>query len=330
MLELRDYPNEGGKLVVDGRNVHQAFASTSTEPDGDSAYTWTPDQLYGFNYPPNNSATTTCPGTAYQRSRTTSNDTWQNFLGVVGRQAGAGVTARRPTPARRSPRRPAAIFAGMAPVHGRRDRGQRPEPERRRHAAPAAEVPARLRNWAERLHRSEPLRQETVEADYDHRRPRRPTAARSSRRVTPSRSASASSRSTRPRATSCVKRASATCCRRRPTRTRADGRRLQVPGRPTARRRPADPVDIEVTALRRARRHQGGRASTPTARWSARPQVVPVPVPLHPPASRSARRSRSPPRPRTRRATSTTSTRRPRRLRDAHVVRRRCRSTRRR
>ena len=29
MLELRDYANEGGKLIVDGRNIHQAFTSTS-------------------------------------------------------------------------------------------------------------------------------------------------------------------------------------------------------------------------------------------------------------------------------------------------------------
>ena len=28
MLELRDYANEGGKLIVAGRNVHQAFTST--------------------------------------------------------------------------------------------------------------------------------------------------------------------------------------------------------------------------------------------------------------------------------------------------------------
>ena len=29
MLELRDYANEGGKLIVAGRNVHQAPTSTA-------------------------------------------------------------------------------------------------------------------------------------------------------------------------------------------------------------------------------------------------------------------------------------------------------------
>ena len=29
MLELRDYANEGGKLIVDGRNVHQPFTGTN-------------------------------------------------------------------------------------------------------------------------------------------------------------------------------------------------------------------------------------------------------------------------------------------------------------
>ena len=54
MLELREYANEGGKLLVDGRNVHQAFTSTSASLSATGPYTWTPDKLFGFSYPPNN------------------------------------------------------------------------------------------------------------------------------------------------------------------------------------------------------------------------------------------------------------------------------------
>ena len=32
-FNLRDYLNEGGKIVIDGRNAHQTFASTSTSAD---------------------------------------------------------------------------------------------------------------------------------------------------------------------------------------------------------------------------------------------------------------------------------------------------------
>ena len=90
MLELREYANNGGKLLVDGRNVHQPFTSTSSSLSATGPYTWTPDKLFGFYYPPNNEGDDDLPGTAWQRSRTSSNDTWQNYLGVVGRQGGTG------------------------------------------------------------------------------------------------------------------------------------------------------------------------------------------------------------------------------------------------
>ena len=91
LLELREYANNGGKLLVDGRNVHQTFTSTSASLSATGPYTWTPDKLFGFYYPPNNEGDDDLPGTAWQRSRTISNDIWQNYLGVVGRQGGAGV-----------------------------------------------------------------------------------------------------------------------------------------------------------------------------------------------------------------------------------------------
>ena len=100
MLELREYANTGGKLLVDGRNVHQPFTSTQASLSATGPYTWTPDKIFGFYYPPNNEGDDDLPGTAWQRSRTISNDTWQNYLGVVGRQGGNGVTARSSTPPR--------------------------------------------------------------------------------------------------------------------------------------------------------------------------------------------------------------------------------------
>ena len=84
MLELRDYANEGGKLVVDGRNVHQPFTSTSTAAAA-GPYTWTPGQAVRLLLPAEQRGDDDLPGTAWQRSRTISNDTWQNYLGVVGR-----------------------------------------------------------------------------------------------------------------------------------------------------------------------------------------------------------------------------------------------------
>src|SRR3954452_24957621 len=102
MLELRDFANEGGKLIVAGRQVHQPFTSTSGLSNT-GPWTWTPDKLFGFYYPDNNGGNDDLVGTAFQRSRTTSNDTWQNYLGVIGRQSGVGVatstTANNANPA---------------------------------------------------------------------------------------------------------------------------------------------------------------------------------------------------------------------------------------
>ena len=86
MLELRDYANEGGKLssrvatCTRLRPVHEYAASSATGP-----YTWTPDKLFGFYYPDNNGGDDDLPGHRVPRSRATSNDTWQNYLGVSGR-----------------------------------------------------------------------------------------------------------------------------------------------------------------------------------------------------------------------------------------------------
>ena len=163
MLELREYANTGGKLLVDGRNVHQPFTSTSASLSATGPYTWTPDKLFGFYYPPNNEGDDDLPGTAWQRSRTISNDTWQNYLGVVGRQGGNGVTGTKFDTA---PVTPAAgsLFAGMTPFTVNTTPGN--DPTQNADGTPLpCKSPLRLRNWTS-VSPNEPLRQETVQADY--------------------------------------------------------------------------------------------------------------------------------------------------------------------
>jgi hypothetical protein len=175
MLELRDYANEGGKLIVDGRNVHQAFTTgsrgntlTATGP-----YTWTPDQLYGFKYLDNNAGDDDLPGTAFQRSRGISNDTWQNYLGVIARQSGIGTSLNPSQPDGNPvltdlPIAPKAggLFAGMAPITLDESSAGDPNQAADGSPLPQPKLPVRLRNWSA-VSVNEPLRRERVEADYD-------------------------------------------------------------------------------------------------------------------------------------------------------------------
>jgi hypothetical protein len=162
MLELREYANNGGKLLIDGRNVHQTFTSTSSSLSATGPYTWTPDKLFGFYYPPGNTGDDDLPGTAWQRSRTVSNDTWQNYLGVVGRQGGSGVSGTKFDAA---PVTPAggSLFAGMTPFTVDTAAGNDPTQNEDGSPNPLAKSPLRLRTWGPS---NEPLRQETVQADY--------------------------------------------------------------------------------------------------------------------------------------------------------------------
>src|SRR3712207_481572 len=112
MIAMRDYANEGGKLIVAGRNIHQwPIGSTSLSATG--PYQWAPDKVFGFFYPDDNAGDDDLPGTAFQRYRGISNDTWQNYLGVVGRQGGYGTTTF-PTPAVTT--RAGGLFEGMGPI----------------------------------------------------------------------------------------------------------------------------------------------------------------------------------------------------------------------
>ena len=162
MLELRDYMNEGGKVIADGRGMHQAFTGTSTSLSATGPYTWSPDQLPGFFYPAATSGDDDLPGTAFQRSRGISNDTWQNYFGVVGFAGGIGATgtswANVPVAAKAG-----GIFDGMAPFTPDSTAGNDPNQNADGTPNPMAKIPVRLRQWGST---NEPLRQETVQADF--------------------------------------------------------------------------------------------------------------------------------------------------------------------
>ena len=164
MLELREYANNGGKLLVDGRNVHQPFTSTSASLSSTGPYTWTPEKLFGFYYPPNNEGDDDLPGTAWLRSRTSSNDTWQNYLGVIGRQGGNGVTGDKYDAAPVTPK-PGSLFADMEPFTVDTAADDNPTQDAEGNPLPLPKSPLRLRNWTS-VSPNEPLRQETVQADY--------------------------------------------------------------------------------------------------------------------------------------------------------------------
>src|SRR4051812_27956180 len=179
MLELRDFANEGGKLIVDGRNVHQPFTTDARGGNSGNTltavgpYTWTPDKLYGFNYPPGNSGDDDLPGTAFQRSRAISNDTWQNYLGVIARQSGIGTAPDGALPDVNPvltdlPIAPKAdgVFAGMGTITLDESASGDPNEGADGSPLPMRKLPVRLRTWSP-VSYNEPLRRERVEADYD-------------------------------------------------------------------------------------------------------------------------------------------------------------------
>ena len=158
-------------------------------------------QAVGFYYPPNNSGDDDCPGTAYLRSRTISNDTWQNYLGVVGRQAAPASTGTKFDAAPIAPKA-GSIFDGHGAFTVDAAAGNDPTQNADGTALPLAKSPLRLRNCEQHLHRSSRCARRRCRADYTTTPAQTANGGAISRRVTRSRSASASSRSTRRRATS--------------------------------------------------------------------------------------------------------------------------------
>ena len=162
MIAMREYLNEGGKAVVAGRNIHQ-WPTGGTGLSTTGPYDWAPDKLPGFFYPENNAGDDDLPGTAFQRYRDISNDTWQNYLGVVGRGTGSGYGASTYNGLAISPTT-GSIFSGMAPFTPDAGSGNDPNEDANGISAPRAKAPTRLRNWSG-ISPQEPLRQEKIELD---------------------------------------------------------------------------------------------------------------------------------------------------------------------
>ena len=160
MIALRDYLNEGGKAIVAGRNIHQ-WPTGSASLSATGPYQWAPDKVFGFFYPDGNAGDDDLPGTAFQRYRGISNDTWQNYLGVVGRQGGYGTTTPDTSSAVAAT---GGLFDGMAPIAIDQSSGNDPNQGANGVSAPRAKLASRLRNWSG-LSAQEPLRQERVELD---------------------------------------------------------------------------------------------------------------------------------------------------------------------
>ena len=114
---LRNYMNEGGKVVFTGRNGWQQQLGTSTGLNTYSNYTWWQEPVYGFDYPPNQAGDDDRPHTAFFRELDISNDWAQWWLGVGVRQGGVGTTTYN--------------ASTVSPCHGRHPR--RDEPDRARH-----------------------------------------------------------------------------------------------------------------------------------------------------------------------------------------------------
>ena len=170
MISLRDYLNEGGKLVVGGRNAH-AWPISTGGLTATGPYQWAPDKVFGFFYPDGNAGDDDLPGTAFQRYRGISNDTWQNYLGAVARATtGTGNTAvstgygNPVLDAEPMAARAGGIFDGIAPFTLDTAAGDDPNEDATGAPAPRAKSPTRLRNWSS-ISVQEPLRQERVELD---------------------------------------------------------------------------------------------------------------------------------------------------------------------
>ncbi len=287
---MRDYLNEGGKAIVAGRNIHQwptgGTGLTTTGP-----YDWAPDKLPGFFYPENNAGDDDLPGTAFQRYRDISNDTWQNYLGVVGRGTGSGYGASTYNGLAISPVDGEHLQRHGA-VHAGRRLGQRPERGRQRHQRAAGEVP----DAAAQLERH--LAERAAAPGED--RARREHHADAGGRVRPVDGGHGGVR-VRPRAG--PDRDAQRAGRALAVAPAAHGGghhgavpgRVQVAGCRRVRGDDARPGGGRRDRRRRARRHEGG--PPPGRRRARRHQVhVPVPVPLLP-AGGGRRRDRDADRP---------------------------------
>ena len=171
MLELRDYANKGGKLLVDGRNVHQAFTSTQREPVGDRPVHLDAGQALRVLLP------------AEQRGRrrparhrlAAFARHLQRHLAELPRRRRPPVRHRRGADGDRQlrqpehrrvarwPARPAASSTAWRRSTLDQTAGNDPNQNADGTPLPQPRIPLRLRNWGPT---NEPLRAETIQADY--------------------------------------------------------------------------------------------------------------------------------------------------------------------
>ena len=173
---LRNYMNEGGKVVYAGRNgwVQQTAALNQSGGGGTgltsySGYTWWQDPVYDFVYPPGQTGDDDRPHTAFFRELDISNDWSQWWLGVGGRQGGVGSTTFNASRGA-AVRAPGASSRGMPAfaLDTTPGSGATEEPTQNAGtgaAEPRAKAPVRLRSITS-VTAQRPFRQERVEADY--------------------------------------------------------------------------------------------------------------------------------------------------------------------
>ena len=251
---------------------HQAPTSTSTSLSATGPYKWTPDKLFGFYYPAEQRrrrrpARHGVPALA-RRSPTTRGRTTS-----ASSAARAASARRRSTASRRST--PVAgrttaggLFDRHGADHARRGAGDDPNQNADGTPAAARRSPRCGCATGPASPRNEPLRQER-----DRGRLRPPGAEPRRRRdhldadtVTFGFGLEQVDAATRDEL---VGAHAATCCRRRPTpRRRRSSASSTRPTAPCAT--PRDPVEVDVTAVRRARRHEGGPSCSPTAQLVGR------------------------------------------------------------
>ena len=177
---LRNYMNEGGKVVFSGRNGWVQQTSTGTGLQNYSNYTWWQEPVYGFSYPPNQEGDDDRPHTAFFRELDISNDWSQWWLGIGARQGGVGTvtgpltTPPTPNVVQWTPESvvpgTGGLLAGMQPIALNTSVGAGGAIEPTQDPVtglpdPRAKTPTRLRSISS-VTLQRPFRQERVEADY--------------------------------------------------------------------------------------------------------------------------------------------------------------------
>ena len=169
---LRNYMNEGGKVVFSGRNGWVQQTSTGTGLQSYSGYTWWQEPVYGFDYPADQAGDDDRPHTAFFRELDISNDWAQWWLGINGRQGGVGTTTYNAAQLRASG---SGFLAGMPDIalDTTAGAGDTLEPTQNADTGadePRAKAPTRLRHISQFTSGGIPLgrafRAERVEADY--------------------------------------------------------------------------------------------------------------------------------------------------------------------